>query len=290
MTFTEQSRIYLSKLERRRSKPIKPTTLATFRSIVRLVEPKIGALALADIESENLRQLVEYLGEKKPETIGLALRVAKAVIASAVDDRGRPLVSKQWNGNHIDCPSIVREEKRLITAERIEGVLQNSDSPFRELFSTQAATGLRIGELLALNVEDFDASSGVIRVKRTRSYHGETSPKTTAGVREVDLHPDIVAMLQRKLGDRIAGRLFELSVNQVRYAFEGVNIQSHALRHFRYTHLLMSNIPQPVRDFWIGHSAAGMEKIYGHVAQNKELRQRLAREIGLGFTLPEASV
>ena len=289
-TFAEQSVQYLARLERRRNKPVKPTTLATFRSIVRLVVPKLGELPLVDIESENLRQLVEYLGDKKPETISLALRVAKAVVASAVDEKGRALASRQWNRDYIDAPAVVRQEKPLITAAQIETALTSPDSPFsksplREFFALQASSGLRKGELLALAVEDFDASAGVLHVRRTRGYHGETTPKTRSGIRSVDLHPDVVAMLRTLVAGRTTGRLFELTINQVKYAYEQAGIPSHSLRHFRYSLLQMSSIPQPIRDFWIGHSSSGMEKIYGHAAQNKELRSRLALEVGIGFRI-----
>jgi hypothetical protein len=86
----------------------------------------------------------------------------------------------------------------------------------------------------------------------------------------------------------VTGRLFDLTLDEVRRAFEDLNIKSHSLRHFRYTHLqkCYEFLHPAIHNFWIGHSMPGMAKRYGHIIEDVELRQQMARRVGLGFSLP----
>jgi len=289
--FSAQAETYLAALASRRRKPVKPTTIATFRTAIGIAKPVLGTLPVCDIESENLRQLVEHLVADKyaPNTIRLVIRTVKKAIASAVDGNGNPLIAKVWNADHVDEPEVIKQESELPTAAQIESVLHQAPPIVREFIAVQAATGLRRGEMLGLNAEDFNPVNLTLHVARTRSYFGETSPKTKSGERIVDLHPSVAALLARMLAGRTTGRLFDASIDTIRRAFERIGLKSHSLRHFRYTHLQVSAVPNAIRDYWIGHSAAGMEKIYGHMAQNTELRRNLAADIGVGFKLPRTA-
>jgi integrase len=290
ITFAQQAERFLAQLEGRRRKKIKPTTLATFRSAINIARPVLGNLPLETIDSEHLRQLVEVLEGQKyaPNSIVKVLQTAKKVIASATDERGNKLTAKFWNDEHINQPEArPLKQKDLLTAAQIEAALESAKicSAMRAFIAVEAATGLRVGEMRALNVEDFDFVAGMLHVGRTRSRFGETAPKTKSGERTVDLHPDITAMLTAMLEGRTTGRLFQLTDDQIRRAFERVELLSHDLRHFRYTWLQLAAVPNAIRDYWVGHSVPGMAKIYGHMAENVELRQKLAREIGYGFRL-----
>jgi integrase len=140
--------------------------------------------------------------------------------------------------------------------------------------------------LLALQPSDLNVADPFLSVTRTFLQHGETSTKTDAGAREVDLAPKAVAMLLAMLDGRTTGRLFDLTIDELRRALESLKLKSHSLRHFRYTHLERHKVHAAIHAFWIGHSMGGLRKIYGHIEEDRELRQKIAREIGIGFSLP----
>lgn len=227
VTFAQHADRFIERLAKRQQKPVKKTSIATFRAAIGMATPVLGELPLEVIDNENMRQLVERLSERyAPNTVRLVLRTTKKVIASATDERGNKLVSKEWNNDHINPPPAAnRTSAQLLTAERIETALDAAPPIIREFISTQAATGLRKGELLALNVEDFNPATRILRVERTRSHFDETSPKTAAGKREVDLHPKIAVLLQGMLAGRTTGRLFEASIDEVRRAFERLGLK-----------------------------------------------------------------
>jgi integrase len=196
------------------------------------------------------------------------------VVASSVDDEGEPKYPHKWKNDFIleNVPVEPGAKNCVVTAEQIESAIAGARSPIHEFIATQAATGCRKGELLALRVADFDAKEGLLHISRTLSRHGETATKTENGKRDVDLHPEIVAMLVEMLADRSTDRLFEVTTDEVRWAYEKASIKSHALRHFRYTHLQKSKVHPAIHNYWIGHAVKGMADIYEHIHEDTELR------------------
>jgi integrase len=289
-TFSQQSEVYLQRIAQRRRKPVKPTTLATLRSLLNAASPLLGHVDLENIKNGALRCLADklYRDDYSSNSIQSILTTVKMVVASSVDDEGEPKYPHKWKNDFIleNVPVESGARTSIITAEQIESAIAGARSPIHEFIETQAATGCRKGELLALRVADFDAKAGLLHISRTLSRHGETATKTENGKRDVDLHPEIVVMLVEMLADRTTGRLFEVTIDEVRWAYKKAGIKSHALRHFRYTHLQKSKVHPAIHNYWIGHAMKGMADIYGHIHEDVELRQRLVREVGLGFTLP----
>jgi integrase len=294
VTFAQQVDIYLEWLATRKRKPVKAASIATRRSLLRAALPVLRSMELADIKSGALRTLADSLFAQgyKPSSIETIITAVKIVVESDKDENGEPKDLRKWNTDFIfeNVAATAKRKKLDIGATDIETAITKLESPLREFVATQAATGCRKGELLALRVEDFEAGAGLLRVSRTLGQYGETATKTEAGDREIDITPEIAAMLVEMLAGRTTGRLFDVSLKQVRVAFEKLGIKSHQLRHFRYTRLQTAKIHPAIHNYWIGHSMAGMAKIYGHTHEDAELRQRLAREVGIGFTIPIAEV
>jgi integrase len=289
-TFSQQVDVYLERLSTKKRRPVKPASIATRRSILRAAVPVLGETELADIRSGALRTLANALSDRgyKPGSIETVVTAAKTVVESDTDENGEPKHLHKWNNVFIfeNVAAIPKRAKLEVTATDIEAAILQLESPLREFVATQAASGMRKGELLALRVEDFDADTGLLRVSRTLGQYGETDTKTQAGDREIDIAPEIVVMLVEMLAGRTSGRLFDVTLKQVRGAFEKLGIKSHSLRKFRYTRLDKLKVHPAIHAFWIGHSMGSLKKIYGFVHEDIELRQRLVREVGLGFTLP----
>jgi integrase len=286
-TFEQSAQDYLAKLKMRKRKPVKATTLATFSSAVKLAlqTPGFGSRPLDLIDNEDLRQLVERIGEKSPHTINLTVRVVKSVVASAVDERGNQLFARKWNHSHIDLPPVTNLiEKEVLKAEDVEAAIAAAPQKMKTFIAVQAASGLRRGEMLALNMDDFDPAAGTLRVDETAGYYGVSSPKTKSANRIVNIHPLIVDLLVKSNSNR-KGKIFPVTVDTVRRTYERLNIRTHDLRHFRYTHLQRAEIPNAIRDFWVGHATRGMERVYGHVAQDNALKHQLVERIGIGLSL-----
>jgi integrase len=287
-TFAKQADIYLAGLRARKREPVKVTSLVAFKSRTRAATPVLGNMRLEAVDNGALKTLAAILCDKQYESnsIHAILKVVKQVVASDLDKNGNPRQPRKWNMKFIDAPSPESAEVTPPTREDLENALRVSRSPLWQFMATQAASGLRKGELCALTVDDFDSQIGLLHVSRTLSRYGETSAKTKTGKRDVDPHPDITAMLMAMLAGRATGRLFDLTIDAVRWGYDNLKIRTHSLRHYRYTHLDKFPLSPGIRDFWIGHSSAILSATYSHIKKDIELRQRLVREVGLGFSLP----
>lgn len=63
------------------------------------------------------------------------------------------------------------------------------------MFMTAAFTGLRLGELLALEWRDVDFAGDAIRVRRSYNVHGGVGTPKRGKVRSVPMVPDVARVL-----------------------------------------------------------------------------------------------
>jgi len=302
MTFSEQANAYFKWLKGRNT-PAKATSIATIQSLLSChAIPYIGDLPLANIDNQTMKELVTKIVQRdtkkkiSPNSIALIVKFVKRVIARAKDERGNQLYPRVWDAEHIDAPKMVRRKRATITREKIEECLASAQPVIYELISILAATGMRKGEAFFLKVDDFDPRNGILRIHGTRSRFGETTPKTVDSERQVDLHPDIVALLQRMIGARTTGYVFEsetgkkMTEDKVRWQFGKMGIKPHSFRRFRITWARKQRCSEDILRFWVGHGEGFRKKTvtdeYSFLRDDLDFRQRLAREVGLGFTLP----
>lgn len=145
-----------------------------------------------------------------------------------------------------------------------------SDKPVSKFaFLVLYWTGVRVGELLALNVEDFDMEEKTLRVNKSyQRIEGKdviTEPKTKKGKRIIAL-PDFLVQELREYVGKLYGitgmdRLFQITKSYLEHEMErGINlsgvkkIRLHDLRH-SHASLLISKLgasPQLVADR-LGH-------------------------------------
>jgi len=76
----------------------------------------------------------------------------------------------------------------------------------RLLYMLLAGSGLRVGEAVALQAEDFEGI--VVRVRHSLWNGKLHSPKTKNGTREVDLHSSLAEAMAEHLWTRKAGYVF----------------------------------------------------------------------------------
>ncbi len=159
-------------------------------------------------------------------------------------------------------------------------------------------TGLRIGEAAALLVEDLDLDNCVIHVKRSWSQASSRvlPPKTEAGIRQVDIHPDLAQELRNYLGGRTEGlvlhgkrgghlrggnvinRVLNPILDQLGIPRGGK--MNHAFRHGRVTVLRKNQTPGDLQKQWIGHSSLAVTDGYSHTDVEMAYRQQHASKIG----------
>jgi len=126
------------------------------------------------------------------------------------------------------------------------------------------------------------------------------TPKTLSGLREVDVHPSLAAMLTAHVEGRQAGFLFQshsgkpLSDSNIRSRslhpiLKAIGKEAcgfHSFRRFRVTCLRRGRVPEDLIRFWIGHADKTMTDGYSKVKEDRSFRKVCAENVGLGFELP----
>lgn len=293
MNFESQANSYLAEIR----SEVRPNTLQVYRSILdSRILPVIGGVDLADINNKTAKLLVGRLlqAQLSPATINLAVGLMKQIVKSAVDDDGNQLYPVVWNPGFIKAPKVNPKTQKAPVApsQTLSGAITATNGEIKALVALLAGTGLRIGEALALGVGPdwagnvWDPEAGTITVRATMVRGTlQTEPKTEAGNRVVDLHPDLNAFLRSQFANR-ESRIFHTPLRTLYKQLRAAGIPGfHSLRRFRITHQQLQNVPQMLVKFAAGHAADDVTERYTKVGSEIAARKEWADRAGLGFQL-----
>lgn len=302
ITFAQQSEKWLENGITRKRRPFRVHTVKTYRAALKKVLPLIGRLPLEIIENGEVKKVGAKLTGLSPATVKLYVDVIKEVVDSAVDSNGNALYPRKWNGEFLDLPVVETQKTPTVTPEEIEEAIRRAIQAGRigdaALYALLAGTGLRISEALAVMIGKDDGKgsfwvpeSGILIIRQQRIVNAFTDTKTKAGVREVNLAPELNDFLKPVFSNfaTVTGLLFPESESEYRTRLkeDGVDGGFHSMRRFRETFLEKQGTIRMMMKFWTGHAAEDISERYIKFGPEIEARKQWAAKIGLGFKLPE---
>lgn len=303
------------------SKPkLRPTTQMGYENaIYKHIIPALGKIPLPELTTNDLQQ---FYGKLKKE--GRLIR--KELYGEGVSDRTlwschtriRTALDRAVQDGLIrmnpaaDCklpPQNAKEMKVLSREEMQKFLVQAKEEGYFELFLLELATGLRRGEVLALQWDDLDFVTGELRIQRqVYRASGElviSAPKTKAALRTIVLPSSLVEVL-REYRQQVDSRWMfpspakedsPLDPATVRKRLQTIlehagckKVRFHDLRHLFVTTALESGMDVKTLSTIIGHvSAKTTLNVYTHVTD--AMRQTAAAKIdrGIGKCEPKDS-
>lgn len=296
-------------------KAIRPNTKANYRYIMdRMIIPLIGTVQVARLQDIHVTTMLSDLqtAGKKGRVRYLTWVVLNAALTYAV--KRKKLLANIMT--FVDKPVVVERKMQCLDEKEIPAflkVIRNEDQ--FPLFLLALYSGMRLGELLGLQWSDVDMATGRINVRHTLLevkkgnillgvpckccgvVDGRGPVKTEAGLREIQLTPDIVAALTKQrerlfgLGLRaspwvfpngggtpmLQGGVRKLLKRFLKLAMVKKSIRFHDLRHSSATLMLTMGVAEKMLQQTLGQTDPKMLQRYIHAVQ--EHREIVAAKV-----------
>ena len=298
---------------------LRPNTQMSYeRRIYQHIIPELGKIPLNQLAQKDLQQFyarmkmggrlirTEQFGKGLSDSMVRGLHAAcRSALEKAVQEeliRTNPAVGCKLP------PKRGREMQVLGREELQRFLIQAQAEGYFELFLLDLCTGLRRGELLALQWDDLDFKTGTLTVnKQVYEVKGQLQvsvPKTRASIRRLVLPPGVVEVL-RAYRETVDSRwMFPSPVKEdvpmtpgaVRRRLQIIleragckKIRFHDLRHTFATLSLESGMDVKTLSAMLGHvSAATTLDIYTHVTGDMQSEAAAKIDRGLGNEVRES--
>lgn len=189
----------------------------------------------------------------------------------------------------LDSPKVGRSLPRAITVEEVDWLLeQPAKDPTSEGLRDRAmlellyATGMRVSELVALNMDDVSLASGYIRCfgkggkERTIPVHPQAMAALEAYIREARQRligsAGEEALFVNHRGTRLTRQGFWLIIKEYAHKAGIDEITPHTLRHSFATHMLSNGANLRDVQELLGHANIATTQIYTHLTHD-QMRQ-----------------
>jgi len=258
----------------------RPSAQRSTETILRVhLVPCFGDAELRTIDAESIEALrADLLRTRAPKTTANVLAVLSSLLRAAVrwgyleaspmDDVPKVVVPPQpfdfWTAN---------ESERFLSA------VEEHEPRHAAFFRVALRTGLRQGELYALEDHDLNLDGRSVHVQRSL-VRGHLGPPKGGRTRRVPLTEDLVARLRaagwgrgtrRRLFTRTDGRPLARAVVKGPFwratAAAGLRrIRLHDLRHSYASQLVMAGVPLTAVQRFLGHADIRTTQRYAHLA------------------------
>lgn len=312
VSFRDQAKTYLRWATTRDREPIKDSS-SVLAALNKWILPAIGDLPLGDVHNITVKPLVTKMKKSlSARTVNTYVEYIKQVVASSLKDgkTGEPMHPRKWDAREMDLPVIKSRQQRrpALKLNAVDKLVSESEGEEQALYVLLAATGMRISEALALETKHFVNNCRTIQVyQQVDRDHPRIVPyvKTNAGFREVDVCTAVGEYL-RAFTNGKDGLLFQtrngtpylhnnLEQRWLTPRLQAMGVDEkgmgfHAFRRFRKTWLRGKRVQEDINNFWMGHQPETMSETYSRLDLELDLRLAEAEHMGVGFSVPFASI
>jgi integrase len=171
------------------------------------VVPAFGTQRLDAIDYSRLKAwVIVQAGEYSKDSVRLQIAVLRTMLQEAVNEGILPANPVVKLGKFYRSGKKIKEKIDPFTILELHLIEEKCRERFPEYYVfilCMARTGMRIGEVTALQWWDIDFSRGYILVRRNIPHHRQVeTTKTAASERKVDMSPELAAELKRLLTER----------------------------------------------------------------------------------------
>jgi integrase len=181
---------------------LKPSTRRSAESHLRRhILPLLGECPLTDLTVKRMQTFATTLasGKRTAKTIENVLLTLSSILGSA----------RKWGYklpevalSDLSLPRKVKARPRVYSADDMARIVSSADEPLGTMCFVLCSTGMRIGEVLALRIEDLDFERRLIHVRHS-VYAGEMgTPKSEASIASLPMPPVLATQLRTFLASK----------------------------------------------------------------------------------------
>lgn len=289
---------------------VRPKTISRYRGILQLhVYPYLGDYRISKITTIQVQRMYNDLKEngrrRDVKKLGKGLSgntvrgihmLLHEIMEYALKEN--MILKNPTNGTTI--PKIEPIELQVLNEKQLKTFISalQSDKAWSDFFYLEIMTGLRRGEICALQWSDLDMVEKKLYVNRSASYQGEVGKtKTLYSERVIKLPQSVYEVLIERLKTSQSEWIFphpkdiskpmpgDIALRRLRKILESAglpHIRFHDLRHTFATHAVSAGIDPKTLSSILGHSKASFSlDRYGHVTA--EMQKGAAKTMGRFF-------
>ena len=270
--------------------------------------PSVGDIELQELTPIILQKYISELlkcGNKRTGA-GLSSSAVNSIITVVQNSLHTAYNLRYINdmvGDKLKRPKAVERQIECFSVaeqKQIEQAVRDGEKPYMLGVLICLYTGLRIGELLALEWSDIDFSNGTLMVDKTCHYgvnlNGQfgrivDTPKTETSIRLIPLPKQLIPLMKEhkkipsklvisKNGEGISNRTYQRNFESLLKSLNLKHRGFHALRHTFATRALECGMDVKTLSELLGHKSPAVTlKKYAHtfLIHKKEMMNRLGK-------------
>ena len=197
------------------SKPVvRPSTQRIYEGHIRLYSRhRLGHSPLNKLTTNDIQQFCTWMKTDGDSGSGLAdsqVINCHSLCCRALEKVVMERLIARNPAEGCKLPTLKRKEMKILSREAMQRpLIQANEENYYERFLLEFATGLRLGELIALQWDDLDLTTGELQINKQVNIVGSelvvNEPKTKAAVRTLLLPPSVLNVM-RAYRNRIDSR------------------------------------------------------------------------------------
>lgn len=249
-------------------------TLRAYAGDLESLSESIAPATLLSVEVADLRRWLAS-GARAPASIQRRIAAVRSFFRWALREK---LVGRS-PAERIRPPRVARPLPRVLEVDEASTLAElPPSSRHRALFEVGYGSGLRVSELVALDVADLDMDAGIVRVRRGKGGKDRVVPlgsdaiaavRTMLAEREMPPkgpdssrpNPLFLNRSNRRLGVRSAYEIIHREAERLGIG----DVHPHALRHSFATHLLANGADIRSIQEMLGHASLSTTQRYTRV-------------------------
>jgi integrase len=192
ITFQDFSKLWLESYAKDN---VKPSTLSGYNhTIEKRLIPAFGHLQMSNIST---RAMQLYVADRRRNICGKSILNEVVLLKTMFKHAYKWDYIKINPCEHLERPKTVKPEIDILEPTETSILLDNSSNLYRIAFLTAILTGVRAGELWALQWGDLDWNSMKIYIRRSVWRNQFQTPKSKSAIRKIDLPDTLIPELRK---------------------------------------------------------------------------------------------